>query len=181
MQVAPWGSIASPVRQAARAAVSREAEDVFVPLRHVENGGSFSWLQKQKPIVPFRLKFQVDGDGVMGIHVAVRDEIFVPDRGQGHPLFTDTKHAEFVKCHLIFHKFNLLSPKHLIAGRFGQLQFNSPEAIHANAVKRLVVDGVLCGALQGWNGLVSISQLIEFKAFLIGVVMDGLIEGVGPK
>ena len=79
------GSIASPVRQGARAAVSREAEDVFVPLRYVENGGSFSRLQKQKPIVPFRLKFQVDGDGVMGFHVTVRDEIFVPDRGQGHP------------------------------------------------------------------------------------------------
>ena len=47
-------------------------------------------------------------------------------------------------------------------------------------MKGLVVDGVLGGALAGWNRFVSVGQLKKLKPLKGGVVMDCFREGEGP-
>ena len=65
MEISPRRLKALPSRQAARAAIAGEAQDVFVPLSHLDNGRSFGWLQKKESVVPLSLKLHVNGDGVV--------------------------------------------------------------------------------------------------------------------
>ena len=67
------------MRQAAGAAIARETQDVFVPMSDFNNGRPLSRLQEEKTIVPPRLKLQVNGDGIVRIHVAMGDKRLVPN------------------------------------------------------------------------------------------------------